>query len=38
MAACELGFQRMTDMDIANAAIKQKGGEDESEEEERNSE
>jgi hypothetical protein len=34
--ACELGFQHMTDTDIANAAAKQKGeeegGEDESEE------
>jgi hypothetical protein len=33
--ACELGFQHMTDIDIANAAVKQKdeeGGEDKSEE------
>jgi hypothetical protein len=27
--ACELGFQHMTDMDIANAAVKQKGEETE---------
>jgi hypothetical protein len=39
--ACELGFQHMTDMDIVNAAVKQKGEEgveDESEEEGESSE
>jgi hypothetical protein len=39
---CELGFQHMTDTDTANAAMKQKGGEeggeDENEEEGQSSE